>query len=476
MRVLIVGAGPAGLTAAYQLCKRKEHPIVFEKERIVGGHARTDEHKGYRFDIGGHRFFTKISEVERMWHDVLENEFLRVPRLSRIYYRGKFFHYPLKLGNVISGLGLWNSFLISMSYLRSIFFPHPKEENLEEWVSNRFGKRLYLTFFKTYTEKVWGIPCTQIRAEWAAQRIKGLSLRTAVINAVMGSRKKNIKSLIEEFDYPRLGPGMMWEYVGHYVGDHGGAVQMDRDVLKVHRDGNRILALTVGNESGFQERVQGDHFIVSMPVTELVARLDPPAPPEVQSAAGELKYRDFLTVCVIVDHPNLFPDNWIYIHSPEVRMGRLQNFKNWSAHMVADPNKSSLGAEYFVNEGDDLWNMKDEDLVALTTRELHAIGLTQGAKVEDGVVYRQKKAYPVYDETYRGHLDVVERFLKSIPNLHMVGRNGLHKYNNQDHSMLTAMLAVENVYGAQHDIWAVNSDQEYHEEAVEEKEPKAATA
>ena len=467
-KVLIAGAGPAGLTAAYELCKRGAVPIIFEKEKIVGGHARTDVFRGYRFDIGGHRFFTKIPQVIQIWQEVLGAKFMRVPRLSRIYYNGKFFHYPLKLANVVFGLGLWNSFLILMSFFRSLLFPYPKEDNLEEWVSNRFGKRLYLTFFKTYTEKVWGIPCNQIRAEWAAQRIKGLSLRTAVINAVFGGRKKNIKSLIEEFDYPELGPGMMWEAVRNHVKSHGGQVHMDRDVLKIHRGKNRVLGFTVGNHE-FQEYVEGTHFVASMPVTEVIARMDPQPPPEVIEAAGQLKYRDFLTVCVIVDHPDLFPDNWIYVHSPNVRMGRLQNFKNWSAHMVPDPTKSSLGAEYFVSENDALWNMADEDLVDLATRELESIGLTKGARIEGGAVYRQKKAYPVYDETYSVHLEIIERFLKTLQNLHMVGRNGLHKYNNQDHSMLTSILAVENIYGASHDVWQVNSDQAYHEEAVEEK-------
>ena len=467
-KVLIAGAGPAGLTAAYELCKRNATPIVFEKENIVGGHARTDEFRGYRFDIGGHRFFTKITQVNQIWHEVLGDKFMRCPRLSRIYYNGKFFYYPLKMGNVIFGLGLWNSFLILMSFLRSALFPYPKEDNLEQWVSNRFGKRLYLTFFKTYTEKVWGIPCDQIRAEWAAQRIQGLSLRTAVMNAVFGGTKKHIKSLIEEFHYPELGPGMMWETMGNHVKGHGGQVHMNRDVLKIHRRGNRVVAFTVGNHDS-QEYVEGSQFIASMPITEVIARLDPAPPPEVIKAAGQLRYRDFLTVCVIVDHPDLFPDNWIYVHSPEVIMGRLQNFKNWSRGMVPDQSKSSLGAEYFVNENETLWNMADEDLVQLAARELETVGLTKGAKIEGGAVYRQKKAYPVYDETYSQHLVIIERFMKSLENLHMIGRNGLHKYNNQDHSMLTAILAVENIYGANHDIWAVNSDQSYHEEAVEEK-------
>jgi protoporphyrinogen oxidase len=465
-RVIIAGAGPAGLTAAYEVCKRNGIPVVLEKDAVVGGNARTDRFRGYRFDIGGHRFFTKIERVSRIWNEMLGERFLRVSRLSRIYYNNKFFHYPLKLGNVVRGLGLWNSFLILMSFFRSLLFPYREEKNLEEWVSNRFGKRLYTTFFKTYTEKVWGIPCSQIQAEWAAQRIQGLSLRTAVAHAVFGNRKNKIKTLIDEFRYPELGPGMMWEQMKDYVEGRGGRVHLNHDVLAVRLEGNRVSAFTVGT-SGESRDVTGSDFISSMPVSEMIMKIDPPPPAELLHAAENLKYRDFLTVCLIVDHPNLFPDNWIYVHSPEVRMGRLQNFKNWSVHMVPDPDKTSLGAEYFVTENDDLWNMTDDDLVELAAQELAAIGLTKESRIEAGTVFRQKKAYPVYDGEYRHYLTLIERYLKDIENLQMIGRNGLHKYNNQDHSMLTAILAVENLYGADHDIWKINTDQVYLEEAEE---------
>ncbi len=468
-RVLIAGGGPAGLTAAYELCRRAATPLLLERENIVGGNARTEVFHGYRFDIGGHRFFTKIPAVSRIWEEVLGERFLRVPRLSRIYYNGRFFNYPLKIGNVVAGLGIWNSFLIVASFMRALVSPCPEENNLEEWVSNRFGKRLYRTFFKTYTEKVWGMPCTSIRAEWAAQRIQGLSLRTAVLSAVFGNRSRDIKTLIEEFRYPERGPGMMWESIREHVEQHGGEVRLDSDVVKIRRNGDRVTAFAVGSRDGRQVEIEGTDFISSMPVSELIARIDPPPPEHVLEAAAGLKYRDFLTVCLIVGHPNLFPDNWIYIHSPDVRMGRLQNFKNWSAQMVPDPGKSSLGVEYFVNENDDLWRMPDEELIRFASGELAAIGITRGARIEGGTVYRQKKAYPVYDETYSRRLAVVERFLKSMTNLQMIGRNGLHKYNNQDHSMLTAILAVENIYGAAHDIWRINSDQSYHEESVVER-------
>jgi protoporphyrinogen oxidase len=463
--VLIAGAGPAGLTAAYELCRRGAAPTVFEKDPIVGGIARTEEFQGYRFDIGGHRFFTKLPEVSRLWDEVLGDKFLRVPRLSRIYYNRRFFFYPLKLGNVIHGLGLWNSFLIFLSFLQAKVSPYPEEKNLEQWVSNRFGKRLYRTFFKTYTEKVWGMPCTSIRAEWAAQRIKGLSLRTVVQNALFGDRHGKIKSLIEEFLYPQRGPGMMWEAFQDSIHRSGGRVLVRHPVSGILRTGDRIDAFVVDGPDGRRQTIVGDHFLSSAPVAEVIAQLDPSPPEEVLRAAAGLKYRDFLTVCLIIHHPDLFPDNWIYIHSPEVRMGRLQNFKNWSRHMVADTGKTSLGVEYFVNENDDLWSMPDRDLIALASAELRQIGLTRGASIEAGAVFRQKKAYPVYDETYRERLEVIERFLRGIRNLQMIGRNGLHKYNNQDHSMMTGRLAVENLYGARHDLWQYNSDQEYQEEA-----------
>jgi len=465
--VLIAGGGPAGLTAAYELCRHAAHPVVFERADKVGGGARTEEFHGYRFDIGGHRFFTKIPEVQRIWEDMLREKFLRVRRLSRIYYNGRFFHYPLKIGNVVRGLGLWNSLLIVTSFLRSFLFPYPEEDNLEKWVSNRFGKRLYRTFFKTYTEKVWGMPCTSIRAEWAAQRIQGLSLRTAVQKAVLGDRGKSIKTLIGEFRYPERGPGMMWEHVRQYVEQHGGQVQLNRSVVKVLHAAGRVTAFVVDGPGGRQETVGGTHFIASMPVSELIAILEPAPPAEVLRAAAGLKYRDFLTVCLIIDHPNLFPDNWIYIHSPEVRMGRLQNFKNWSRHMVPDAAKTSLGVEYFVNENDDLWCMPDEQLVDFAAKELAAIGLTRGARIEAGVVFRQRKAYPVYDEAYGERLVLIREFLRNLANLQMIGRNGLHKYNNQDHSMMTAILGVQNIYGGHHDIWSFNSDQSYQEESVE---------
>jgi len=466
--VLIAGAGPAGLTAAYEAVGAGDTPQVFEKDRIVGGISRTDAFRGYRFDMGGHRFYTKIERAEAVWHELMGDDLIRVRRLSRIYYNKKFFYYPLRISNVLRGLGLWNSFMIGVSFMYAVVFPYKEENNFEQWVINRFGRRLYNTFFKSYTEKVWGIPCDQISAEWAAQRIKGLSLRTAVLHALIGDRNQKVKSLIDAFLYPRLGPGMLWERMAENVIERGGEVCMKEPVVAIKRDGNRVTGFVVGGD-GDKRVASGDEYIGTMPVAEAVAMMDPPAPPAVLEAASHLHQRDFLTVCIIVDVPDLFPDNWIYIHDPSVYIGRLQNYKNWSAEMVPDPTKTSLGAEYFASRGDDLWEMDDDALIELAIKELDELGLAPADKFEAGVVYRQANAYPVYNDNYRDHLSVVEDFLKQLENFQMVGRSGLHKYNNQDHSMLTAMLAVENIHGAEHDIWDVHSDRAYIEEVHEDE-------
>ncbi|MEG4575074.1 NAD(P)/FAD-dependent oxidoreductase [Microcoleus sp. N3A4] len=459
--VAIVGAGPAGLTAAYELVKQGIIPVVLEKGDKVGGIARTETYKGYRFDIGGHRFYTKVEAVQQLWQEVLGNKFIKVPRLSRIFYRGKFFNYPISAFNTLFNLGIIESTLIILSYLKVRIWPLKEEKTFEQWVINRFGERLYKTFFKTYTEKVWGIPCSEIQADWAAQRIKGLSLTTAIINALFGSN--DTKTLIKEFDYPALGPGMMWEKFAEAVENKDGKVYLDTKVISFEREGNKIKSITA-EQNGELVQYSADNFITSMPISALVARLKPQPPEEVLHAARSLKYRDFLIVSLIVDRKDLFPDNWIYIHSPEVKVGRIQNFKNWSAALVPDASKSCLGMEYFCSVGDEIWEMSDAELVELATRELVGLGLATTAEVEDGVVIRQLKAYPVYDGEYRGHLQVLEGFLKGIENLQTIGRNGMHRYNNQDHSMLTGMLAVRNILGEKHDLWDVNTERSYYED------------
>jgi protoporphyrinogen oxidase len=465
-QVIIIGAGPAGLTAAYELAKLNLRPIILEKGDKVGGLARTESYRGFYFDMGGHRFFTKVQEVKNMWKEVLGKDFLRRPRLSRIYYNGKFFDYPLKPINALFGLGFWESIRIALSYLRWQVSPYRYEESFEQWVTNRFGKRLFEIFFKSYTEKIWGISCSDLKAEWAAQRIKDLSLRTVLLSMFL-KPKNTIKTLIDQFDYPRRGPGMMWNGVKETIEKRGGEVRVNTGVVGIHRNGKGIESVVVGC-NGHKETIRGTHFISSMPITEFINKLDPPAPQAVLKAAEKLKYRDFLTVCLIVNKPDLFPDNWIYIHDPGVKLGRIQNFKNWSLDMVPDPAKTSLGLEYFCTEGDEMWNISDDELINLGKRELERIGLVSAADIEDGCVFRIPKAYPIYDSDYRNYLAIVRDFVGSLENYQTIGRNGLHRYNNQDHAMLTGMLAVRNlIHGEKNDLWKVNADQEYHEEIRE---------
>ena len=461
-RVIVIGAGPAGLTAARELARLGLLPVVLERGSIVGGLARTETYRGFHFDMGGHRFFTKVEEVQKVWRDVLGEEFLRRPRLSRIYYRGRFFKYPLKALDALAGLGTREAAHVIGSYLWWQVFPHEREETFEEWVTNRFGRRLFEVFFKSYTEKVWGIPCSTLRAEWAAQRIKDLSLRSAIVSMFLKPQTP-VKTLIEEFDYPRLGPGMMWRSVAEEIRKLHGSVRLGHEVVELRRAGRRVESV-VASADGVEEVIMGDHVLSSMPVRALIERLSPPAPVPVLEAARRLVYRDFLTVCLIVDAAALFPDNWIYVHAPEVKVGRIQNFKNWSPDMVPDPSKTSLGLEYFCHEGDALWDMSDTELIRLGTEELRRIGLTRGASVLDGCVFRVPKAYPVYDEDYRKNLATIRAFMDDFENLQSIGRNGLHRYDNQDHAMLTGLLAVRNLtHGEHHDLWKVNTDQEYHE-------------
>lgn len=471
-QTVIIGGGPAGLTAAYELAKHGVKPLVLEKGERVGGISRTDVYKGYRFDIGGHRFYTKVQEVYDLWVEVLGDKFVKRPRLSRIYYEGKFFAYPLQFMETFHKLGPYESFRMFLSYLKWRVFPYPQEHTLTEWVTNRFGRRLFLTFFRDYTEKVWGISCDEIEAEWAAQRIKGLDFRTIVMNAVFKPRNTQVKTLIEEFDYPTLGPGMMWEKFAEAVETRGGKVQLNTGVEEIIVEDSRVTQVKVkAGDTSISMPV--DNVISSLALNHLVQSIRPAPPAEVLEAASSLRYRDFLVVCLIIDEDKSFPDNWIYIHNPNVSVGRIQNFKNWSPAMLPDQNKTSLGMEYFCNVGDPLWSMSDEDLVKLATKEIGELGLTDSAKVIDGCVLRQLKAYPVYDGTYRQHLDVIKNYLATIPNLQTVGRNGLHRYNNQDHSMLTGLLAARNLLGETHDVWEVNTERSYYETFEAEQKPNA---
>jgi protoporphyrinogen oxidase len=464
---VVIGGGPAGLTAAYYLAKRGEPVIVFEAEDQLGGIAKTVEVDGYRFDLGGHRFFTKAKEVDDMWHEVLDEEFLLRPRLSRIYWNKKFLMYPLEGMDVIRKLGPVELTRAGLSYLWAAIKPKGQEEDVETWVSNRFGKRLYQLFFKSYTEKVWGVPCSELRAEWAAQRIKGLSFFAAAKAAFFGNKGNKVKSLISQFHYPRYGPGQLWEAMAREIEKRGGEVRLNSPVEKLIIEDGRVTQVIVNGEP-----IEAAEVISSLPLRTAVGIAEPAPGPEVEAAAKGLRYRDFLTVGLVLDGEDLFPDNWIYIHEPDVRVGRIQNYRSWSPWMVPDESKACVGLEYFCFEGDDLWTMADDKLIELATKELASLGLARAEQVERGYAVRVPKAYPMYDAEYADRVEVIKDWLSQVENLHQIGRNGLHRYNNSDHSSLTAIRTVENICdGTNHDIWAVNAESVYHETHEEPEQP-----
>ncbi|OWK32206.1 NAD(P)/FAD-dependent oxidoreductase [Sphingomonas mucosissima] len=476
--VAIIGAGPAGLTAAYLLGKAGYSVTVIEKDpRYVGGISRTVEHNGYRFDIGGHRFFSKSQEVVDLWNEILPDDFIERPRMSRIYYEGKFYSYPLRAFEALWNLGIFRSALCMASFAKAKVLPNRKVKSFEDWTVNAFGWKLYSIFFKTYTEKVWGMPCDEMSADWAAQRIKGLSLWGAVTDGLKRSLGLNkrpndgmaVKTLLESFRYPRLGPGMMWEAARDLVIGHGNRVLMGHKLKQLaFNDVTEQWTVTATDGDGAQVAIRAAHVISSAPMRELASRLHPL--PATLPEAANLKYRDFLTVALMIRSPDLFPDNWIYIHDSKVKVGRVQNFRSWSPEMVPDPDLACVGLEYFCFEGDGLWASSDEELVALATKEMAQLGLCQADQVVGGTVVRQEKAYPVYDEHYAANVEMLRQEIEArYPTLHCVGRNGMHRYNNQDHAMMTAMLTVRNIEaGARvYDIWAVNEDAEYHESGNE---------
>jgi len=480
--VVVIGAGPAGLTAAYVLAKRGHSSTVLEADSVVGGISRTVERDGWRFDIGGHRFFTKVTPVNDLWFEILgEDEFLRRPRMSRIYYQGKLYDYPIKPVNALRNLGFVEAVRCMGSYAWVRVRPPADQTSLEGYIAANYGWRLYQHFFKTYNEKLWGIPASELSADFGAQRIKGMSLLQAVWEPtrarLLGGRKdssKQVTSLIEEFNYPKYGPGQMWEKATELVTEAGTKVLLDTRVTKIEVQDGRAVAVTA-ECNGASTRYECTDVISTMPLRELVEAIDPPPPPEVLAAARGLSYRDFITIALVVPQEYSFPDNWIYIHDPGVKVGRIQNFGSWSPYLVKE-GRTCLGLELFVNEGDDTWTKSDAELVEQGKRELQQLGLADSSKVEAGYVVRMPKAYPVYDEHYQDHVATMRDWIAAhAPNIYPVGRNGMHRYNNQDHSMYTAMLSVENIFGAQHDPWSVNVEEEYHEEAASPVEPRRPT-
>jgi protoporphyrinogen oxidase len=468
--VIIIGAGPAGLTTGYCLSKENPSIRIFEKDpTYVGGISRTVNYKNYLFDIGGHRFFSKSKEVCDLWLEILPDDFITRPRLSRIYYSGKYYSYPLKAFEALWNLGIFRSVKCVLSYMYAKATPIKNPKTFHQWVRNQFGEELFSIFFRTYTEKVWGMSCDDISADWAAQRIKGLSLGGAIWNALTRNLRrkggKQVKTLIESFEYPSKGPGMMWEAAANKIRAAGGDIRMGEDITGVSYDkSKRLWTVTSRARDGEVREFTAKHVVSSAPVNELMNKLQPSPISRLQ--ARELKYRDFFVVALICKKPDMFPDNWIYIHDPSVKVGRVQNFRSWSPDLVPEEGMSCLGLEYFCFEGDGLWNARDQDLIKLAKSEAAKIGLVTDKEVVDACVVRQQKAYPVYDEHYKAHVEEVRLDIQlNYPNLHLVGRNGMHKYNNQDHAMMTGMLTAKNILAGRniHDVWNVNEDAEYHE-------------
>jgi protoporphyrinogen oxidase len=488
---VIIGAGPAGLTAAYELLARTDiRPLVLERDEHMGGIARTVNYKGNRIDVGGHRFFSKSYRVMQWWLEMLplqnrdeERVMLVRSRKSRIYFLRRFFDYPIRLTlDTLAKLGAVRTFRIGLSYMRSVMFPIKPERSLEHFFINRFGRELYNTFFKAYTEKVWGAPCSRISAEWGAQRVKGLSIAKSIQHFVRGlfgrkgdvTQKETETSLIEQFLYPKYGPGQMWEEVARRVLEKGGEILTGWQVRAIHTSGEKVTAVTaVHSSSGEARRIEGDLFFSTMAVKDLVQGLDAAVPQEIREIGEGLEYRDFITVGLLVDRlkvheadGSLIRDNWIYIQEPDVLVGRMQIFNNWSPHMVGDPSKVWIGLEYFCFESDSLWQRTDQELRELAEAEMEKIGIIERADVRDATVIRMVKTYPAYFGAYARFAEL-RRYLDGFTNLYLLGRNGMHRYNNQDHSMLTAMVAVDNIaqgVASKENIWSVNTEEEYHEE------------
>ncbi|PSO70435.1 MAG: amine oxidase [Cyanobacteria bacterium QS_1_48_34] len=464
--IYILGGGPAGLAAAYTLTKQGYSVVVLERDSSVGGLAKSIEYQGFILDYGPHRFFTKVAPVLKLWNEILGKEQVTVNRLTRIYYGGKYFSYPLKPFEALRTLGFVESTRIVASYMRVRLFPYRNPTNFAEWVTNQFGGRLFQLFFKAYTEKLWGIRCTELSADWAAQRIKGLSLWSAVWNALFGGRGK-VKSLVDQFQFPRLGSGQLYERISDYLRSNNQQVLLNTEVVQVHHDDFKVTQLTIRNrKTGVEETVNCGGAISSIPITILVQQINPPAPPKVIEAAKSLKFRNTILVYLIVENGNLFPDNWLYIHEPGVQLGRITNFANWSPDMLPNQHQTPLCCEYWCNFNDSKWQQPEDELRMQAEQELRKIGLLGNEKVSGGFVKRLPRTYPVYAGNYKADLSEIQSYLQQFQNMQLIGRYGAFKYNNQDHSLLMGVMAAENIVTpGRHDLWSVNSDSEYQEEA-----------
>ncbi|MCH7504592.1 NAD(P)/FAD-dependent oxidoreductase [PVC group bacterium] len=461
---LVIGAGPAGLACALELGKNQVKTTVIEREAQVGGLCRTVVRNGNYYDIGGHRFFSKNKEVNELWHDVLKDDILYVKRKSRIYYRSKYYHYPLRLLNVVQNLGLCNSLLCVGSYAWSLLKKPGDDKTFEGWVINRFGARLYKIFFKTYTEKVWGIPCKKLSSDWAVQRIQGMSMKRAILDAVFKNQSRKTKSFIKNFLYPMYGPGQFCQKLQKFTEQFGVDYRCETDVISIHHNHNRVTHVYARQKDSRMSEYHADIFFSSIPISVLLERFDPKPPKEVMDSVSQLNFRSFLVVNLVLNKENIFDDNWIYIHEPKVRVARIQNYKNWSHYMVKDLTKTTLGMEYFVNENDDVWSMTDADLINQALGELQGLNLCPRDKYLEGFVIRVPKVYPIYDEFYQEHLNKIKEYLSRFKNLQVMGRCGMFRYDNSDHAILTGLFAARNFFESHYDLWAVNTEKEYHEE------------
>ncbi len=462
--VVIIGAGPAGLAAADLLAREGARVTVLEKEQQVGGLCRTLRRDGYYMDLGGHRFFSKSDEVNQLWTDVLGPDFIEVSRLSRIFYRNRFLHYPLRIGEVLGLFGMFGSVAVAGSYAKRRLWPLHPETSFRDWVVNRFGDRLYETFFRSYTEKVWGIPCTELGRDWAAQRIRGLSLLAALKDAARWGEGESPKTLIRTFRYPRLGPGQMYEAMARRAERSGATVLVDREAVAIRSADGRTTCVAARSPDGTVTEVEGTHFLSSAPLPEAVRAWSPTPPTDVKDAGSRLRFRSLITVHLVIEGSGLFPDNWVYVHAPEVTAGRVQNYGNWSAAMVPDDSSTSLGVEYFCSEGDRLWRMADDELAALASEEIDRMGLVEGPAIRLSTVTRAPHAYPVYAGSYQSDVGSVRAFLGGFGNFQPIGRSGLFRYNNMDHSILTGLRAARNILGlSTDDVWSVNEEEEFLE-------------